>query len=66
MSGVINLRQARKRKAREAAAKTAAENRAKSGQSGAGREAAGKLRTIEERRLNGHLRVALGANAGKE
>jgi uncharacterized protein DUF4169 len=66
MSGAVNLRQARKRKVHEAAAKTAAENRAKSGQSCARQEAAGKLRTVEGRRLNGHLREALGTDEGRE
>ena len=64
MSGVVNLRQARKRKGREVAGKTAVANRAKSGQSRAAQEAAGKLRAIEERRLNGYLREASAADEG--
>ncbi len=65
MSGVVNLRQIRKRKAREAAAKIAAWNRAKSGQTRAAREADAKLRAREERRLDGHLREELRAGEGE-
>ena len=56
MSGLVNLRQARKRKAREEAERNAAERRAAYGRPKAEKQAEALRREIEARALDGHRR----------
>jgi hypothetical protein len=65
MDSIINLRRARKRKAREITSKEAAANRIKSGRSPAEREVTDRIRAIEDRRLNAHLRQVRAADDGE-
>lgn len=56
MSGIVNLRQARKRRERAEKRRKADENAAKHGRPKAERETQEALSEIERRRLDGHRR----------
>jgi hypothetical protein len=56
MADIVNLRRARKEKARLAAAKEKAESRVEFGTSHAARKAAERVRLLEAKRLEAHLR----------